>query len=271
MMWKLHVKSLNTLLELEPMLETADERTLSLYLPVRAEGFDAAHYDVLLRHVATDYRRDLDEKQRPILDAELQRLQTHLKVVRPAGCPGLVAFSNAPIGLLTMIRLPEGVEARVEVGPPLLSPLELILLHHPPALVVVMDKEKARIFASVLGEVVQLDHFTGVEVKHIRAGGTSGPSNQRRADNRAKANLKHVVELLEREVARGYFTRIFAAGPDEARSQFMHALPKQLAEKFAGTISATIESSPGKLAAEIREQVAQARVEVGAGGRRNQP
>ena len=38
MTWKLHVKSLNTLLKVEPQLQAADERTLSLYMPVRAEA-----------------------------------------------------------------------------------------------------------------------------------------------------------------------------------------------------------------------------------------
>ena len=258
MTWKHHVKSLNALLKLEPQLDRADERTLSLYLPVRTEGFDAAHYELLLNHVSRDYRRDLDEELRPTLDAEMQRVRTHLNVVRPAGCPALVAFSNSGQGLLALMRLPESVDARVEVGPPLLTPLELLLTHHPPAIVAVVDKQEARTFASVLSEVVQLDHLEGQGVKHIRAGGTSAPSNQRKADNRAKANLKRVVEVLEREVARGAFPRIFVAGPEEARSQFMHELPKSLAGKVAGTLKVTLGNTPGRLAAEIREQMLRA-------------
>ena len=258
MTWKHHVKGLNTLLKLEPQLEHADASTLSLYLPVRAEGFDAAHYELLLNHLAKDYRRDLDEDLRPVLDAEMQRVRTHLNVVRPAGCTALVAFSNTGQGLLTLIRLPERVEARVEVGPPMLTPLEVLLDDHPPAIVVVLDKKEARIFASVLGEVVHLDHFEGQDVKRNRAGGTSAPSNQRRADNRAKANLKHVVDVLEREVSRDSFARVFVAGPEEARSQFMHELPKSVAAKLAGTLKVTLDNTPGRLAAEIREQMVRA-------------
>lgn len=255
MTWKHHVKSLGTLLKLEPQLERADEKTLSLYLPVRAEGFDAAHYELLLNHVARDYRKDAGEDVRPLIDAEMQRVRTHLNVVRPAGCPALVVFSNRGQGLLTLIRLPESVEARVELGPPLLTPLELLLLNHPPAIVVVLDKQEARMFASVLGEVIELEHLEGQDVKHTRAGGTSAPSNQRRADNRARANLKHVVAALERELARGGFERAFIAGPDEARSQFMRELPKLLLGKVAGTLKLTLDNTPGRLAAEIREQI----------------
>jgi len=258
MTWKHHVKSLSTLLKLEPQLATADERTLTLYLPVRAEGFEARHYDLLIEHVVDDYRRDLDEEVRPVLDAEVQRVHTHLNVVRPAGCPALVAFSNAGRGLLSLIRLPEQVEPRVEVGPPLLTPLELLVKHHPPTLVVVVDKKEARIFASVLGEVVEVDHLEGQDVKRNRAGGTSAPSNQRKADNRAKANLKQVADALDRELARGEFAGILVAGPEEARAQLIHELPKSSAAMIAGTLKVTLDNTPGRLAAEIGEQVVRA-------------
>ena len=256
MTWKLHVKSLDTLLKLESRLQAADERTLSLYLPVRAEGFDASHYDLLLNHVSTPYREKLDDGRRPLFDSELMRLRTHLKLVRPAGCYGIVAFSNESGGLRTLIRLPETVDARVELGPPLLAPLELVLKRFPPAIVVVVDKREARTYASVLGEVVALEHVTGQDVRHSRAGGTSAPSNQRKADNRARANLKRVVEILEREVTRGDFGRIFVAGPDEARAELLHELPKPLAAQVAGTVSASLDTPPGRLLADIREQMA---------------
>lgn len=255
MTWKLHVKSLNTLLKLEPQLQAAGDRTLSLYLPVRSEGFDAAHYDLLLNHVAAEYEPKLDDEQRAVMDGELARLRTHLNLVRPAGVPALVAFSNEPAGLLSLIRLPEGVEPRVEVGPPLLAPLELMLKHYPPALVVVVDKEEARLYASVLGEVVALEHITGQEVRHTRAGGTSASSNQRRADNRMRANLKRVVKTLEREVKRDQFDRIFVGGPEEARAELVRELPKPLASLVMGTISASLETTPGRLLAEVREQI----------------
>ena len=255
MTWKLHVQGLSTLLKLEPQLEKADERTLSVYLPIRAEGFDAARYDILLKHTATDYARDLDEKLRPLLDSELSRLHTHLNLVRPAGGPGLVAFSNQGVDLMTLIRLPETVEPRIEVGAILLAPLELLLKHHPPTLIVVVDKTEARIFASVLAEVVQLDSLTGVPVRHVKSGGNSAPGQQRRADNRTRANLKKVIEVLGREVRRGEFTRIVVAGPEEARSEFLRELPKPLAALYAGSISASLDMSAGRLTGEIRDQL----------------
>lgn len=256
MTWKHHVKSLNTLLKIEPQLEAAGDRTLTVYLPIRAEGFDATRYDVTLKHLTDEYVHKLEEKDRAVLESELARFKTHLQLVRPAGISGIAAFSNDAQKLLVLIRLPESVEPRIELGPPLLAPLELMLEHHPPALVVVVDKEEARTFASVLGEVVVLEHVKGQDVRHSRAGGTSAPSNQRRAENRARANMKRVVEILGRETQHGEFTRIYVAGPDEARAELMREMPKQLASAVAGTLSLSRDGTPGKLATEIREAMA---------------
>src|SRR6266702_74186 len=138
---KLHVKELNTLLKLEPELGTRDERTLSVYMPVRAEGFDVRHYDVILEHTAGPYRRKLDDEQKKVLDSELPRFRTQLHLMRPAGCPAIASFSNEAISLMHFIRLPESVDARIEVGPPMLTTLELMLRRYPPALLAVVDKE----------------------------------------------------------------------------------------------------------------------------------
>lgn len=257
MTWKLHVKSLRTLLKIEPELERADERTLTAYLPIRAEGFDATYYDLQINHLADRYLQKLDgNDDAAVMQSELARLRTHLKVVRPAGCPAIVAFANEAGGLLRLVRLPESVEGRLEIGPPLLMPLELMLEHHPPALVVVVNKEEASIFASILGEVVALDHVQGLDVRHTRSGGTSAASNQRRADNRTRSNLKRAVHVLEAEMRRGEFERIYVAGPEEARAELVRALPRPVASSVAGTLSLAIDGAPGKVAVEIREQMA---------------
>src|ERR1051326_704277 len=122
---KLHVKEIGTLLRLEPQLRTADERTLSVYLPIRSEGFEANFYDIQLRHGAGEIRDKLDHHQCEVLDRELPRFHDHLNLLRPAGCPGIAGFANESQGLLAVVRLPESVEARLEGGPPPAGPPEL--------------------------------------------------------------------------------------------------------------------------------------------------
>jgi hypothetical protein len=241
------------LMAFAPNLRKASNRALSVYLPVRSEGFDARHYDLVIGHMVRRYRDRLDVEGREVMEREIIRVRAHLDLVRPAGSPALAAFADEPAGLLELIRLPVETETRLEVGPLLLAPIERLLERFPPALVAVVDKEEARAFGSVLGEVVALDHVIGGEVKHHRAGGTSALSNQRRAENRAKANLTSFVRTIQREILAGGYRRLYLAGPDEARAEFERLLPPALKRLIAGHLSASLDSA--RMQHQLREQI----------------
>jgi hypothetical protein len=215
------------------------------------------HYDRELRELTRRYQDRLDDEERKIMERELRRLREHLEVVKPSGSPALAGFADEPAGLLELITLPMETEARLEVGPLLLAPIERQLERFPPALIAVVDKERARLFAAVLDEVHPLEQVHGVEVKHNKAGGTSAPSNQRKADNRTKANLERVIDVIGHEVGSGVYKRIFVAGPEEARAELERLMPPPLKRLLAGHLSAEIDSR--RLQHELREQLALAR------------
>jgi hypothetical protein len=240
-----------------PNLKRASDRALSIYLPARAEGFDMRHYDIELGQLRRRYKDRLDKEEREIMERELARLREHLEVVKPAGCPALAGFSDEPVGLLELVKLPMETDARLEVGPLLLAPIERQLERFLPALIAVVDKENARLFAAVLDDVYPLEQVHGVEVKHNKAGGTSAPSNQRKADNRTKANLERVIDVIGHEVRSGAYRRIFVAGPQEARAELERLMPPPLKRLLAGHLSAEIDSR--RLQHELREQLALAR------------
>jgi hypothetical protein len=248
---------LRSLHEFVPRLRRASGRALSVYLPARAEGFDMRHYDIELGQLRRRYRERLDKDDREIMERELARLREHLEVVKPAGSPALAGFADEPAGLLELIKLPMETEARLEVGPLLLAPIERQLERFPPALIAVVDKEHARLFAGVLDDVYPLEQVQGVEVKHNKAGGTSAASNQRKADNRTKANLERVIDAIGHEVQSGAYKRIFVAGPEEARAELERLMPPPLKRLLAGHLSAEIDSH--RLQHELREQLVLAR------------
>jgi hypothetical protein len=244
-----------SLLAFVPSLRRASGRTLSLYFPVRFEGYDARFYDRMFREMAQKHRHRLSDKDNAVLDRELPLVRAHLSVLRPAGCPAMAAFADEPKGVLEVIRLPEETEERLEIGPLLLAPMELLLRKHPPALVIVVDKERVDTFASVLDEVVPLAQSKGLQVKNIRSGGTKERALQRRADNRAKANLEQVVLLVEREMRAVPYRRLFLAGPDEARAELAELLPTPLKKLVAGHLSASFDYKVGELQAQLRKQI----------------
>jgi hypothetical protein len=236
-----------------PSLRRASDRALSVYLPVRAEGYDLVFYDIEFGHLRRRYKDRLDDDEREVMERELRRLRDHLEVVRPAGCPAMAGFADEPARVLELIKLPAETEARLEVGPLLLVPIERQLERFPPALIAVVDKEHGKLFAAILDDVYPLGQVRGVEVKHSKAGGTSAPSNQRKADNRTKANLERVLETIEKQMQSGIYKRLFVAGPEEARAELEHLLPPPLKRMLAGHLAAALDSR--ELQHDLREHL----------------
>lgn len=238
---------------LAPRLRRASNRALSIYLPARFEGYDARFYDIEFRDLLHRFKDRLSAKDRELMEYEMRRLRNHVATVRPAGGPGFAGFADEPHGVLELIRLRDEVEERLEVGELLVAPILRQLEHYPPALIAVVDKEHAKTFGAILDEIIPLAHVNGVDVRHTRAGGTSASSNQRRADNRTKANLEIAIKTVEREMASGAYVHLYIAGPEEARTTFERMLPERLKKAIAGHLSASLDSS--LLRHELRQKV----------------
>ena len=182
----------------------------------------------------------------------MRRLRHHVAVVRPAGCPAFAGFADEPHGVLELVKLRDETDERLEVGELLLAPVLRQLEHYPPALIAVVDKEHARTFGAILEDIIPLEQVNGTEVRHTRAGGTSAASNQRKADNRTKANLEIAIKTVEREMNSGAYMALYLAGPAEARTTFERMLPERLKKMVAGHLSASLDSA--LLKRELREK-----------------
>jgi len=245
-----------SLFVLAPRLRRASNRAVSLYLPARSEGYDARFYDIEFRDLLHRYRDRLSPKDRELMEYEMRRVRHHVAAVRPAGCPAFAGFADEPNGVLELVKLRDETDERLEVGELLVAPILRQLEHHPPALVAVVDKEHAKTFGAILDSVITLEQVNGAEVRHSRAGGTSAPSNQRKAENKARANLETAAKTVEREMASGAYAQIYLAGPAEARTTFERMLPERLKKMVAGHLSASLDSS--ELKRELREKLAAA-------------
>jgi hypothetical protein len=241
------------LFALVPKLRLASKRALSIYLPARSEGYDTRFYDIEFRDLERRYQGRLGEKDRALMEHELRRFRQHLAAVKPAGSPALAGFADEPDGLLELIKLRAPVEKRMEVGDLLIAPMLRQLEQFPPALIAVVDKEHAKTFGAILDEIITLHEFDGVEIRHSRAGGTSAASNQRKADNKTKANLENAVKIVEREMASGAYVHIYIGGPEEARAQFERLLPEALKKKVARHLGVFIDSPT--LKRDLREKM----------------
>ncbi len=254
-----HPTEIPYLLAFFPSLRTASDRTLSVYFKMRPEGYDGKFYDMELKRLVQKHLHKLSDKDREVVEREMPRVKAQLEVVRPVAAPFMAAFADEHKGVLRLIRLPEETEDRLEVDPPLLAPLELMLRKYPPSLIVVVHKEQAQTFASILDEVIPQHHLDGTPVKHIRSGGNKNPSLQRKEENRVKSNMAAVVRVIDREVSAVSYKRLYLAGPDEPVAELEHLLPPSLKKIIAGRLSASLDMSVGELEVHLRKQLAKAR------------
>ena len=243
------------LLAFFPSLRAASDQTLSVYFEVRSQAYNAGFYDLELRRLTDAHMHKLSDQEREVVDRELPRVRAELAVLRPAGCPFMAAYADSTKGVLRFIRLPEVIEDRLEVGPPLLAPLDLVLRQHPPSLIVIANKDRAKTFASIRDELVPQHSVEGTPTKHIRSGGTKNPNLQRKEENRVKSNMAAVVRLIDREVSAVSYKRLYLAGTEEALAVLEKLLPPSLKKIVAGRISATLDMNLGDLEKQVRKQV----------------
>lgn len=184
----------------------------------------------------SDALRDLAEERRSALDPEAQQaLDRELPHMRQAldrdwrNCAGVAAFSHR--GLRLALGLKEVAVPRLVVSEHAeLRPLDDELKAHPPSLVVIADKQGARLYAAVLDRVDRLAQIDALPIHRHRQGGTSAEQWQRRQDEHASANMQLVAGRLESIWGgrRDDFPIVRIAAPPEAAELLAGHLPREM-------------------------------------------
>jgi peptide subunit release factor 1 (eRF1) len=135
---------------------------------------------------------------------------------------------------------------------PYLRPLIEILDEHERYGVVLTDREHARLFTVVLGEIEEhLEAFAERDVTHIKTSGTdhirSQMHIQRKADEHARAHLKHVAEFTSRLSNLHAFDRLILAGTIEVTTELYGLLPKFLRTRLAGKLSLPVTTNEAEV------------------------
>jgi hypothetical protein len=244
-------RSTGALLELEAArFATA---ALSVYLPVDRRPLDAR---LLLRSVAgaeiEALRLPDGVRPPPGLGAELDAVADRLQGLH-FDCPAIAVFSHAGTGFFRLWRLAFPLRARLRYRRRLdLDPLREQLQRRPPALVVVADKEGARMLSVVLGEVAELGRMAGAPVSRHKQGGWMAARLQRREDAHAHANLAAVAAATSRILGGGFYRSLHLDGPPEARAHLARQLDATAGAALAREIAKSTPRSGSCLAATVR-------------------
>jgi len=239
----------------------SDSCILSLYLNVDQSnaanlnrGFETS-FESMFRQVFDDQNSNQASKQR--FEAECRNIRQFLRDYVPKG-KSLVVFSDSKQDFWWQRDVQVGLPSGLRWSPkPWVRPLLVLVEGHDRIAVVLIDKQKARIFAGDSGEIDhQLEIFSDVPNRHSTTGSDrimSQGQMERDHDNRVQSHAKRAADELSSLVDRLKLEKVVIGGPVEATTVFIGALPKRIQQMVIGTISAPVDAGTDRVMNEVRD------------------
>ena len=244
---------------------------LSVYLQTAPRPSAGPNASAQLTEVLRPLRAAiLDEDERKEFDRAAHRARELCERLSPL--PRAVAiFTCPPRAFETVIPLATMVPRNgVWTSRLYLAPLIAALDEHERAVVVLMDKARARIFQVCMGRIEELESFTDDVPGRHREGrslqrayqgpavglvgmGYDSAKIQRHHEWHVRQHIDRVLRSLARSRRTPLLGRIFIAGPVEAVSELRRLLPTPLRRRVSGELSLPLIASPAEVLRAVTE------------------
>jgi peptide chain release factor subunit 1 len=177
----------------------------------------------------------------------------------------VIMFSCRPRGLWQVFQLQVPVRPLARFAErPAVAQLAGILDEYERYAVVLIDKDEARLLSVYLGQAEQRAHITDKYPGRNRRGGWAQARYSHHRDVHLHVHVLRAAEAVLEELRRRPFDRLMVGGPDEARSAFLHVLPRSLRGRVAGSFLAEQFLSDEEVVERVRAVEAEALREAGA-------
>lgn len=157
---------------------------------------------------------------------------------------GLALFSCSGAGLWEDVQVSQPIRDGVRVGTrPHLLPLEAILEMAETFCTVLVDRERARIFLSSLGEIEEVSRLSDDVPGQHDQGGWAQARHRRHIEDHVQRHLKHVADTLLGIQRRRPFDHLVLAGPEEAVAELERDLHDYARRRILGRVSLPMTAS----------------------------
>ena len=230
--------------------------------------------DHLLRH-ARERAAGLEPAAVHSMEADLGRISSWVKAgFDRSRVRGLAFFSCSAEGFFEVIESPLPVRNEIVVNSsPHVRQLESLVQAYGRFAVVLVDRQRARLFRFEQGEVSECTEvFDAVPRRHDQ-GGRSAANIQRHTDELAHKHLKHAAEVTFEEVGRNPVDHLILGGPHEVVTEFETLLHPYLKERVAARLSIMVTAAPEEVrhaALGVEDELARAAEEAMVERLRNQ-
>ena len=232
--------------------KSADTPVVSCYLDVDGR-----------RHIrAKDYLLELESLKKQLLashpgqnfDADLALMSDYVAThLDRHGVRGIAMFSCAEKKYWKVIRLPVAVANRLSVNQsPVVGPLEAIVHALEPLGVLLVDRQRARMFIFQFGEVVErTELFEALPREYDRRDDASRGSREREQhhiDELTHQHFRHATEAVFRLYQDKGFGRLTIGATDEVYAAVEHELHPYLRERFAPRLHVPVTANETDIA-----------------------
>jgi peptide subunit release factor 1 (eRF1) len=226
----------------------AGARVLSLYLNLDPTRQTTRSYRIEFKDLAKEVSETLTETERDDLAREVQRVTEWFdRRDEPQG-RGLILFSCTPrdLWLSCFVNVPVRDHLAFDVWPDIAGLLELFDDYERFA-VVLVSKDKARLFTVFAGAIEEIDAFEDWVPGKTDAGALNQSKIQRHHELHVLWHLKKVVAHLSKLQSRRNFDRLIIMGPVEAATEFQQILPHVLKTRVAAVVRAEEDVSNAEI------------------------
>ena len=174
-------------------------------------------------------------------DAAVAQAEAVLTRAFSPGHPGLAIFASGDEAYVFAVPLPKRPPEVVRFGEqPVLAPLEAAVDDFERVAVLLFDKEQARFFTILLGEI-EARHSLFDDVPGKQKTGDWFALSQKRYERHHEDHVlrhaKRSIAVLLDELERHPFDRLLIGGPDEAIALLEDHLPRRLQARLSGTLA----------------------------------
>jgi peptide chain release factor subunit 1 len=231
------------------LLKRSDKKflTTSLYLDLSSPSFTTKDAEIVLKGLIKEKRQELDglpvgrEEKQSVAD-DLEKLSRFVGTeLQRKGAKGLAVFSSSAAKMWETFPLPGPVAGvlRVDRGP-YIRPFTMLLDEYERYCTVLVDRERARVFAVTMGEIEEQSQILDDVPGKVRASGWGGYDErriERHIEDHVHRHLKHAADVAYELFQRKKFDRLILGGRPEVLADFEKVLHSYLKERISARVA----------------------------------
>ena len=219
----------------------------SLYLDLSSPKFTTKDAEIVLKGMIKEKKREIEEgflprEAKQSLSDDFEKLSRYITTeLDRKGSKGIAIFSSSGSKLWDVYPLPGSIPNLLVVDrDPYIRPFTMLLDQYKRYCTVLVDRERARVFAVCLGEIEDHSQIFDEVPGKVKASGWGGYEErriERHIENHVHRHLKRVADVTYEFLQNRKFDRLIVGGHGELVSELERLLHNYLRERIVARIN----------------------------------